>query len=383
MNEKRRVVGNSKDALDEPVNVANAGVGFNKFNGSVFDGAEVFGKMSDTFSRVKARFPKEARELRYRIGGQNVSLGVVGSELAKNISQVFTHLQTDDGRTGDTGLSIDLWDENVTGIRSYSDANRPGPGKPDVTSISPDGRFVGQLQPITLSCLDRENQRIVGSMAWSQDVFIYERAKPLSRLILEWSNDQGIQVIHAGLVSKHGKGVLFVARSGSGKSTASLACLCSGFSFAGDDFVGLQRLRDGSFIGHSLYNSVFLETEHLARFPELEPFAIPGGSHEEKAAVILSQVFPERLRTHISIQAVVLPRVADGQESLFGGIPKSQALLAMAPSSLIEIPSRGMEGFERLAQLVEQVPTFEMRLGRDLKTIPECVDKLITSLPHF
>jgi serine kinase of HPr protein (carbohydrate metabolism regulator) len=231
-------------------------------------------------------------------------------------------------------------------------------------------------------------------MAWSEAVFIYERAKPLSRLILEWSNDQGIQVIHAGLVSRHGKGVLFVARSGSGKSTASLACLCSGFDFAGDDFVGLQRLRDGSFIGHSLYNSVFLETEHLARFPELEPFAIPGGSHEEKAAVILSQVFPERLRTHISIQAVVLPRVADGQESLFGGIPKSQALLAMAPSSLIEIPSRGMEslieipsrgmeGFERLAQLVEQVPTFEMRLGRDLKTIPECVDKLITSLPHF
>jgi hypothetical protein len=99
--------------------------------------------------------------------------------------------------------------------------------------------------------------------------------------------------------------------------------------------------------------------------------------------VILSQVFPERLRTHISIQAVVLPRVADGQESWFGGIPKGQALLAMAPSSLIEIPSRGMEGFARLAQLVEQVPTFEMRLGRDLETIPECVDKLITSLPQF
>jgi hypothetical protein len=55
----------------------------------------------------------------------------------------------------------------------------------------------------------------------------------------------------------------------------------------------------------------------------------------------------------------------------------------MAPSSLIEIPSRGMEGFARLAQLVEQVPTFEMRLGRDLETIPECVDKLITSLPQF
>jgi hypothetical protein len=209
----------------------------------MFDGAEVFGVMSNAFSRVKAQFPKEVREFKYMIGGQHVSLCVVGCELARNISQVFKHLQTDEAKIGDTSLTIDLWDEHVTGIRSYSGASRPGPDRPDVTSISPDGRFVGQLQPVTVSCLDRKSGRIVGSMAWSDTVFIYERAKPLSRLILEWNNDRGIQVIHAGLVSRHGKGVLFVAKSGSGKSTASLACLCSGFDFAGDDFVGLHHLR--------------------------------------------------------------------------------------------------------------------------------------------
>jgi hypothetical protein len=309
-----------------------------------------------------------------------VRIRIVGHQLAQHILQSFSHLRTDTTSPNTSQLTIDLWDENATGIRCYTGSRVSGPGWTEVTSVSSDGRFVGQLLPNTLTCFDRNAQCIVGSIAWSERIFIYERAKPLARLLLEWHNDRHIQVIHAGLVSRQGKGVLFAAKSGSGKSTSSLACLCAGFHYVGEDFIGLQKLEDGSFVGHSLYNSVFLETGHLARFPDLAPYVIKGMPHEEKSVVILSHVFPERLERVAPIRAVMLPRVMDTSESRIRPASRGQVLLALGPSSLIEIPSRGMDGFARLAQLVEQVPTYWLELGRNLDSIPRRVEELLATI---
>ena len=37
-----------------------------------------------------------------------------------------------------------------------------------------------------------------------------------------------------------------------------------------------------------------------------------------------------------------------------------------------------MESFSKLAQLVEQVPTYWLELGRDLESIPACIEALLT-----
>lgn len=356
------------------------GVGFNRFNGTDFDGAEVFPAMQGAFEQAMKQFPEAVYESNFLFSGQPVRIRVVGGDFAQHIVQPFAHLQNDKMGRRTPQLTIDLWDENATNIRCFTGSRGICRGWEDVTSMSPDGQYIGQMQPNTLTCFDRNTQHIVGCIAWSDQIPIYERAKPLSRLLLEWNNDRQIQVIHAGLVSQHGQGVLFVAKSGSGKSTTSLACLCTGFDYVGEDFIGLEKLRDGSFIGHSLYNSVFLETGHLAWFPQLSPYVIRGAPHEEKAVVILSHVFPERLARVATVRAVVLLRVAGESESRLQSISKSQALLALAPSSLIEIPSRGIDGFSRLAQLVEQVPTYALELGRDLESIPRRVDEIIAEV---
>ena len=234
------------------------GVGFNKFTGSEFDGEEVFRAMQAAFARALRQFPNSMCESHYIFSGHNVRIRIIGRQLAQHILQPFSHLRTDTPGRNAAQLTIDLWDENITDICCYSGL-RPGDSRwKEVTSISSDGRFVGQVLPYTLTCLDRHTQHIIGSIAWSEQIFIYERAKPLSRLLLEWYNDRQIQVIHASLVSKNGQGILFAGKSGSGKSTFSLACLCAGFQYLGEDFIGLQRVEDGPFVGHSLYNSVWL-----------------------------------------------------------------------------------------------------------------------------
>lgn len=353
------------------------GAGFNKFNGAGFDGTGVFRAMRVAFECAARQFPQSVHESYYIFAGHSVRIRIVGSCLAQHILQPFSHLRTDKPDRNTRRLTIDLWDENETSIRCYA-GSRTNTVWSDVTSMSTDQRFIGQCLPNTLACFDRRARRIVGSIAWSERIFIYERAKPLARLLLEWHNDQHIQMIHGGLVSRHGQGILFLGKSGSGKSTASVACLSAGFDYLGEDYVGLQTLSDGSFMGHSLYNSVFLDTEHLTRFPQFAPYVTRGRPHEAKSVVILSNVFPKRLKRAVPIRVVMLPCLVNASESRIRPASKGEALLALGPSSLIEIPSRGIDSFGKLAQLVEQVPTYWLELGRDLKSTPSRVEEFLS-----
>ena len=171
--------------------------------------------------------------------------------------------------------------------------------------------------------------------------------------------------------------MLIAGQSGTGKSTSALACLFAGFKYLSEDFVGLERLHDGSFIGHSLYNSAFLETKHLERFPYLGPHVMRGMAHEKKSVVILSNVFPERLERAVPIRFLLLTSVVDSPETRILAAGKSRALMALGLSSILKFPSPGARGFDRLAQLVEQVPCYDLELGRDLNSTPRRLKELL------
>jgi hypothetical protein len=344
-----------------------------------FLGAVAFGNMRAAFAQAVSTRPSELHEFFYVFAGRHVCLRILGSELAANIDRPFSHLRVE-GPVLSSELTIELWDANKTQSSSTSvDPDRPWH---ETTVTSQDGRYVGQRLPHTFSCLDREAGHIVGSISWHERIFIYERAKPLARLLLNWHNDRNVPIIHTALVARNNNGVLVAGKSGSGKSTSSLACIIGGFDYLGEDYTGLERCGDG-YIGHSLYNSVFVNTNHLERFTQLAPYAIRGRlPHEEKSVVILSQVLPQRLARAVPIRAMVMPRVNSEAGTRIDPASKGEALLALGPSSLLQVPNRtlGVRGFTRLAELVERIPCFRMELGSDLSSIPQCMDELFSKV---
>jgi len=331
-----------------------------------------------TFEQVLAENPDRIHEASFVFGGQPVQTRIVGHQLARQIFRPFSHLRTDATTKFEPQLTIDLWDENETKIRRQTDSTIDGGEWYAYTETSPENRFFTERLPNAFTCMDRQVNRVIGSIAWSDQIFIYERARPLSRMLLEWHNDQKIQIIHGGLVSRNGQGVLFAGRSGSGKSTSALACYCGGFQFLSEDFVGLERQQDGSFWGHSIYNSVFLETEHLTRFPTLQPYTLPFGHRvERKSGVILSQISPERLERVAPITVLIYVHVTNNPGARIRSASKAEALLALGPSSLFQIPSRGRNTFTKLTELIESVPTYCLETGEDLQSIPRCVEELL------
>jgi hypothetical protein len=348
---------------------------------ATFEGHGTFGVMVSAFERALVRHPRGLRESFYTFGGRTVRLRVVGEDMAAQIVRPFAHLRLTSAPDAAAELTIDLWDEQATGIRrqvTSFDSDRPWPS---VVALSADERYVAQQQSQTLTCLDRVAQRVVGCAVWNEHISVYERGKPMTRPLVVWHNDRDVQIVHAGLVAQGGAGVLFAGRSGAGKSTCALACLAAGFDYVSEDYVAVETAADG-FLGHSVYSSVFLDREHLGRFPHLVRHAITAGA-SEKSLVLLGDVDPRRLARIVPIRAVAFPRVANLSASRIRPASRREALLTLAPGSLLALPNTGVGALDLLGRLVERLPSYWLELGRDLKTIPERVSEIIAdaSLP--
>lgn len=343
-------------------------------------GDTAFKRMCSAFEQALNTHPNRFWESCCTFAGQYAHIRIVGRELAKHIRRPFRHLLTQKVIATAQHLRIDLWDESETAIRYPGDpVDFSGPrlhSSPEYGFIigSPNERFVGCQRPKIVTWFDRATQHIIGCISNSNQFSLYERAKPLLFPLLLWHRDQDVQVIHAALVAQNGQGVLFVGRGGTGKSTAALACVDAGFDYLGDDYIGLGVDKD-LFIGYSIYNSAWLESNHVSHFPRFAPYLIQG--RHGKLPILLSQVFPHRLVRAAPIHVVVIPRLVDGGLSRTCPASKWEALFALAPTSLIKRPWSGVHNLNKLAGLVEQVPSYWLDLGIDLESIHECVRQLL------
>ena len=341
--------------------------------------------VSIAFDRACQVAPHEVIEHWYTLASHAVRMRVVGRALAAHYDGSFAHLKISSRQAGAARCSIDLWDEQVTGIPCPPEAMEevPGPGRDGLATnlgYTQEARVARYDLPDASIWLDRTAQRLLGWCRHSQHMSLGEQARPLSPLLAIWHHDQGVYVLHAGLVARNGRGVLLGGSGGSGKSTTSLACLCHGFQFLGDDQIGLQEASDGSFIGYSLFNTTRVETGHLACFPLLYPHAItPDDPDDPKALVVLSSLLPGQVIPSVPIHAVVLPRVCAIPRSRLRPATKGEALLRLSRSTLLELhPSSGHAGLRQMARLTERVPTYWLELGRDLDTIAEQMEAVCT-----
>ena len=327
----------------------------------------------------------------FTFAGRRVRMRVAGRELAEHLMRPFVHLERAPVRHEADGdqfsLSIDVWDERVVHVPYPSgDDQEPNeirrPTGHGLLALSAATRFVRYDCTAWVTWFDRAARRIIGWRANADRLSMHERTRPLPFLLPVWYADQGVQVIHAGLVARDNRGVLFCGANGAGKSTSSLACLCAGLDFLSDDHVGLEATRDGEFIGHSVFASTRLEPDHLQRFPELVPHAIPSPEwFETKSLILVAESMPERVKPSVPIRAIALPVLGDGPHSRITPIGRAAALRALAPSTLMQMPfGATADRFAELARLTATVPAFKLELGRDVRGIAPRVHELIDGL---
>lgn len=304
----------------------------------------------------------------------------MGERLAEVVPRALAHLRLPDRSPSAGELTIELWDEAATGVGCPGCAPGADLEAPGSTATSPDGRYVTITRPQTRTCFDRAASRITGWVGDARRLTQYEIGRPLHSELLLWHRDRGLQAVHAGLVGKDGEGILLGGPGGAGKSTTALRCLLAGLEYLADDYVALADTGDDGLIGHSVYCSTHVVPADFALFPGLEPFAIPGRlAREDKSLVLLSDVPGVALGRSARIRALACPRVGPQRETTFRPASRAQALIRMAPSSLMLLPYPDAlaPGFDNLSTLVHRVPVYWLELGSDLEAIPGAVLALL------
>lgn len=191
----------------------------------------------------------------------------------------------------------------------------------------------------------------------------WEPGAPL-RAFLHWAYaDQCRRLTHAGTLGRGGRGVLLAGAGGSGKSGTVLAGLLGGLASVGDDYVLLDAGSSGvrAFPIFSTLKQDPAGFERLGLASRLGPRPLNWqGKHQFRIDELVSGGVADRL----DVAAILLPRIGAGATRITPASPK-EALLALAPSALYQMPGERESGFRFFSGVAATLPAYHLELGTD------------------
>lgn len=321
-----------------------------------------------------------APEYDYLINGYRVRLRFAGPALVSLLTPALAHLAVP-VNTDLPDLTICLWDSQSTGVTLP-----PCPWQ--LQDVQLRGEVAGYTTENLLTVVQPEAAGAVSMLDYTQNLGVYrittgdalrsyERAAPLKIILHAWLARRGLPMIHAGAIGTAAGAVLITGKTGSGKSTTSLACLSDGLNYLSDDRC-LISLQTGEPTTYCIYNSAKLHTDHITRFPHLVPhISNPHETAPEKSLVYVQQFAPHRLLSPLPVKAVLLARVAHQPETTLAPVSAMAVLRELATSTLIYQPAAAHAEVHAMAELVRRVPCYRINLGYNLEGIPPVVAELI------
>jgi len=328
----------------------------------------------------------------FDVAGLPMTIRCASGGQTASLRTAFQHLKAEAGASQAGGLTISAWHNGVvpsgpfleaTLARLYENWSSVCGPRGEVLDFDCDEiSAIYHPGPDTLSVMDRETGKAFYLLRDDAPLPFWELSSPFRHILHPWFSSRGLQYTHAGAVGGTSGGVLLAGKGGSGKSTTSLLCLSAGLLYAADDYC-LTRPGDAQVF--SLYNTAKLKgPEDLQRLPEMAGRSFNEDSFERggvgKGTFNLSDVWPERIVTGFPLRAILLPTVIDSVDSRLEPCSPGDALLALAPSTLAQLPFSGQADCDRLAALAGKVPAFRLYLGSDLVQIPKLIGDLIGEL---
>jgi hypothetical protein len=342
-----------------------------------------FAEMRAAMAAAVAARPEQVHAVSMTFAGRPVRLEVAGNALAANVMSAFAHLIDRDAPDRPATSSIAFWDCTASGVRwpnLAEDGEWVAQGEGWRISLHGGGRYLREARTNSLIHLDRSSGAVIAAFRDAAQLTLADRARPLQRMMSQICAAFGIQDIHAGLVSRGGRGVLIVGGSGRGKTTTTLDCLDGGLDFLGDDSVGLGEPEEGGFVGHSLYNSARVHPGQLRRWPRLADHWRPPGPGDDKALLIPARPFPERVVRTARIVAILVPVIAGGRFDAVPTSPRAAFTALVHDSKDNRRFGMSRNEFLRLTALTRTIPCFRCELDLDPARVAAGISHLIESL---
>ncbi len=209
--------------------------------------------------------------------------------------------------------------------------------------------------------------------------------RPL-RSIFQWIlNRDQFQIVHCAGVGFEDNGVIITGQSGAGKSTTAVGCINSSLRFAGDENLAISSSEIP--IAHSLYNSANLDDNSLRKLQLLKPeYKSAISKQEDKSLVRLYDLFPDKFMRQFPVKAVIVPGHFqenptdnyNSDNSPLLKISSLQALTALAPTSLFQVPGNKQVSLKRMGQIIRRLPCYRLKAQTPIDEIPDIISNLLS-----
>jgi hypothetical protein len=199
---------------------------------------------------------------------------------------------------------------------------------------------------------------------------------PLSPILAAWLAEHDTYLVPAAAVGRPPGGVLLAGGPGSGKSHAMHACVLAGLPYLGDDAVLLDSSETTM---HSVYRTTHPSDTTLELMPELVPMVAspewqPGGGH---TTIFLDEHVRGALLTKAPLLAIAIVQRRSGSRTQLRSATPGEALAALAPWSLRNVPGGGQAMFEQLSRVARAAPAVHLECGRDPAGIAAALAELL------
>lgn len=312
------------------------------------------------------------------LAGMTVRMRFAGDAMRAPMTMALAHLAAEP--VADPDLTVRIWDSESTGTVPPRppwdlDAYRE---RGVIRGYFEDGLYtLFEWGTRALNVLDTRNGEALFWIRSAGGLGMPEWGAPLRSMLNLWLQDRGAQMVHAAGVGRPDGSVLLVGASGVGKSTSALSCLRSPLLHLGEDYC-IATFGDRPEIW-SLYCTAKVTPETLARLPELSEMIVrvDGPGFDEKDLVDLNLGAPDRLLERSPLAAVAVPRIVGGDGTAAVPCTSGEALSALAPSTLLQLPGTGEETLRRISEVIRSVPCFRLELGDDPDKVPVAIESML------
>ncbi len=199
---------------------------------------------------------------------------------------------------------------------------------------------------------------------------------PLLFILNWWMRTRRYQLTHAAAVGYPEGGVLLAGKSGSGKSTTSLACMKAGMQYVSEDYCLLGDFPEMRV--HSLYNSAKVAIQTLHLFPELQKQVETAERLEGDKFFFFHHKFqPEKILASCPLKALLTLKIEKTEESWLEAISPHEAIASLSVTTLWQLSHSGPAVFQHLKRVAEGLPCYRLHLGSDLAQVPQLIGKLL------
>ncbi len=321
------------------------------------------------------------------VGGRAVRLLFANDALPPLLLPALAHLVTSAPEAVD--LEVAIWDSASTAVPMSAPpwAEDAYLARGEIRGHDTDELVQVAYHPGSgiLSMFHKVEQRALLWMANAEQCPYYEQAAPLRTILHWWSAAHGQQLVHGAAIGSENGAVLITGKGGSGKSTTALSALMAGMFYLGDDYV-LCELTESSAQVFSLYNSAKIDSNTLNLLAlSAEQLLNRDGfldgtqdeSDPEKGVLLVQEYRPDLVRSALPLRAIVVPQITHARETRLQPLKPIQALIALTPTTIFQLPGAQKAAMAFLRRLVLQLPCYQLQLGPDLAQTHAVIRSLI------